>query len=329
MPRYANQNKITDALIVITVLKQIPRHWITASQIQQNLSALGMELTPRRLQRILESMRGCEELQIEVDKTNRPYGYRRSVPDSDLVIDNLPPTQSLLIRLFEEHMHYQLPAPITGSLRYLFDKASLSLKEQGATDKMNRWLKKVAFVSGCVPMMPPKILERIFNAVSEALYRDVMLHVKFENSRGEQNEADVSPLGLVQQEQRLYLVCQFAGYDNYRHLALHRISEARVLDFPAVRPRDFSLDKYISERHFNYSNGRRVRLILEFTSPETARNLSETPFNTTQKLQKLPDGAWRLEADMDDTVLLDGWIAGWREKAGIRKVEKILIAEKA
>ena len=178
-------------------------------------------------------------------------------------------------------------------------------------------------------MMPPKILERIFNAVSEALYRDVMLHVKFENSRGEQNEADVSPLGLVQQEQRLYLVCQFAGYDNYRHLALHRISEARVLDFPAVRPRDFSLDKYISERHFNYSNGRRVRLILEFTSPETARNLSETPFNTTQKLQKLPDGAWRLEADMDDTVLLDGWIAGWREKAGIRKVEKILIAEKA
>ena len=123
-----------------------------------------------------------------------------------------------------------------------------------------------------------------------------MLHVKFKNSRGEQNEADVSPLGLVQQEQRLYLVCQFAGYDNYRHLALHRISEARVLDFPVVRPEDFSLDKYI---------------------------------NTTQKLQKLPAGAWRLEADMDDTVLLDGWIAGWREKAGIRKVEKVLIAEKA
>lgn len=60
MPRYANQNKITDALIVITILKQIPRHWITASQIQQNLSALGMELTPRRLQHILESMRDCE-----------------------------------------------------------------------------------------------------------------------------------------------------------------------------------------------------------------------------------------------------------------------------
>ena len=46
MPRYANQNKITDALIVITILKQIPRHWITASQIQQNLSALGMEHSP-------------------------------------------------------------------------------------------------------------------------------------------------------------------------------------------------------------------------------------------------------------------------------------------
>ena len=326
MPRYLHQTKASDALIVLAILKQIPRHWITASTIRRNLAELGMELTPRRLQRILESMRDTEALEIEVDKSSRPYGYRRRLPDSDLVLKNLPPTQSLLIRLFEEHMRYQLPAPVTVSLKYLFEAASLSLKEEGKTDKMNRWLKKVAFVSGCVPMMPPTIPERIFNAVSEALYRDVKLYVKFENSRGDENEGDVSPLGLVQQEQRLYLVCQFDGYNNYRHLALHRISEARVLDFPAVRPEDFALDKYIAERHFNYSNGRRVRLLLEFTNPETARNLSETPFNPTQKLEKLPDGAWRLEADMDDTVLLDGWIAGWREKAGIRRAEKTPLA---
>ena len=171
-------------------------------------------------------------------------------------------------------------------------------------------------------MMPPKIKPRIFNAVSEALYRDSKLRVKFHNSRGEENEAVVSPLGLVQQVQRLYLICQFEGYNNIRHLALHRMDEAEVTAFPSVRPQDFSLFQDVASRHFNYSNGGKIHLLIEFTNPETAVNLSETPFNPTQTLQQLEDGAWRLEADMDDTVQLTGWIEAWRERGGFRKVEK-------
>ena len=64
-------------------------------------------------------------------------------------------------------------------------------------------------------------------------------------------------------------------------------------------------------------------MILEFTSAETARNLKETPFVGQTSFKALPDGAWRLEAVVDDTVILDGWIAAWRERAGMRRVEKI------
>lgn len=64
---------------------------------------------------------------------------------------------------------------------------------------------------------------------------------------------------------------------------------------------------------------------MEFTNPATKTILEETPFNRTQTLEKLPDGAWRLTAIMDDTVLLDGWAAAWKEIAGIRFVEKVLI----
>ena len=220
-------------------------------------------------------------------------------------------------REFEELKRIYDGVKYPEKLRVCFDTCHVS-----KSAKTREWLQKVAFVSDTVPMMPPKIKPRIFNAVSEALYRDSKLRVKFHNSRGEENEAVVSPLGLVQQVQRLYLICQFEGYNNIRHLALHRMDEAEVTAFPSVRPQDFSLSQYVASRHFNYSNGGKIHLLIEFTNPETAVNLSETPFNPTQTLQQLEDGAWRLEADMDDTVQLTGWIEAWRERGGFRKVEK-------
>lgn len=126
----------------------------------------------------------------------------------------------------------------------------------------------------------------------------------------------------MQQEHRLYLICKFDGYDDIRHLALHRIKTAEVLDFAADRPQDFRLQEYIAQRHVNYSNGGKVHFIVEFTNPVTKTILEETPFNRTQTIESLPDGAWRLEAIMDDTVLLDGWVAAWKTTAGIRRVEK-------
>lgn len=42
-------------------------------------------------------------------------------------------------------------------------------------------------------------------------------------------------------------------------------------------------------------------------SDVTAKNLEETPFNTSQKLLKKEDGTWRLEVDIQDSRMLDGW----------------------
>lgn len=186
-------------------------------------------------------------------------------------------------------------------------------------------MQKVAFVPDSISLMPPRILTRIFEGVSEGLYRDSKLDIEYQNVNGECKKRTVSPLGLVQQEHRLYLICKFDGYDDIRHLALHRIKTVEVLDFPADRPKNFRLQEYISQRHVNYSNGRKVRFTVEFTNPATKTILEETPFNRTQTLEELPDGAWRLTAIMDDTVLLDGWAAAWKEIAGIRFVEKVPI----
>ena len=115
---------------------------------------------------------------------------------------------------------------------------------------------------------------------------------------------------------------RFDGYDNCRHLALHRMLDAKLLEFAADVPEDFSLDEYMQSRHFNYSNGKKVRLVLEFEDGHTATLLDESPFSRDQKLEKLEDGFWRLEATTDDTSLLKGWIGGWPD-GHFRLVEKI------
>lgn len=170
--------------------------------------------------------------------------------------------------------------------------------------------------------MPSKVLPRIFDAVSEALYSEKKLRIEYTNMNGKTTSAVISPLALVQQDVRLYLICQFDHFDNVVHLALHRFKKAEVTSFDAHRPEEFDLQSYIHDRHFNYSNGEWVHWILEFKSDVTAKNLEETPFNTSQKLLKKEDGTWRLEVNIQDSRMLDGWVAMWKNDAQITLSQK-------
>ncbi|MFR8014829.1 MAG: hypothetical protein ACLU5A_10730, partial [Parasutterella sp.] len=51
-------------------------------------------------------------------------------------------------------------------------------------------------------------------------------------------------------------------------------------------------------------------------------NLEETPFNTSQKLTRKEDGTWHLEVDIQDSRMLDGWVAMWKNDAQITLSQK-------
>ena len=54
----------------------------------------------------------------------------------------------------------------------------------------------------------------------------------------------------------------------------------------------------------------------------SAKNLEETPFNTSQKLTRKEDGTWHLEVDIQDSRMLDGWVAMWKNDAQITLSQK-------
>ena len=321
MPR--SSNGLEEAILIVEVLKRIPRNRkISINELKNSLADEGYDISVRTLQRYLKAISENEYFGIDCDQRERPYGYRRSAIDSGMSDVTLSASESLLLRLAQEQMRYQMPKKLTESLSYLFNAANDVLDETRLTVKNEKelsWLKKVAVVPTGLPQLAPEIKPRIFDAISDALFRNVKLDILYLD---EKKKHRVSPLGLVQQGSRLYLVCQFDGYDNVRHLALHRMKSAKVAEMPSERPKSFSLKNYINERHFNFTNGEKVRWQVEFTSEVTARNLEETPFNKTQKLTKLKDGHYLLDVIIEDSIWLDGWVAAFKDIAGIVKTSK-------
>ena len=312
-------NQTTKTTVILEILNRIPvtNRLVTLDEIIRSLSEAGIVLKKRTAQRYLSEMSEEVKYGIVRDTRDTAYGYRRVREDCKFNQLKLAPNECLLLRLAQEYMKFQMPSAIVKSLDFVFDEAERMLNERSRNTKEREWLKKVCVVSSSIPQLPAKILPRIFDEVSEALYLERKLSIEYVNSEGKEVKAFVSPLGLVQQDVRLYLVCQFDGYDDFRHLPLHRLKNAKLTATPLIRPKGFELKEYIQQRHFNYSNGEWVRWILEFTSDVTALNLQETPFNHSQTLVKKEDGIWHLEVDIQNSPLLDAWIAMWKEPAGI------------
>ena len=76
-------------------------------------------------------------------------------------------------------------------------------------------------------------------------------------------------------------------------------------------------EAYFTRRHkkiFGYTP--------DFKNPQTQTYLEESPFNRSQKITEPKKGLYRLETDLVDSILLDGWIKMWEQEAQIVRVEK-------
>ncbi len=316
-----NSSNLSEAITFLEIIKRIPlRKKITSTEIHNSLGAHGIKITKRTLQRYLEAL-STSNLGIVCDKTSIPYGYSKEHIVEGLESFRLDAHSRLLLRLAQEHLQYQMPSDLTKSLDFLFKK-SKDEKEGQEDRKTKNWLQKVAVVSGVVPHIPPKILPRIFNAVSEGLFEEKQLIIDYEKPNGERKQVEVAPLGLVQQELRLYLVAQYVESGEIRHFVLHRMKNVEVTNF--VNPdTKFSLKKYLQDQPFNdFSSTKRVNLEIVFRSPILAVNMEESPFNKTQNIEKLQDGTFKLTCEIEDGILLNGWFGMWYSSADFISVKK-------
>ncbi len=313
-----NQETLVFAL---ELLRRIPRKSkVTAKELQVQLQGAGLKKNLRTVQRQLKMLN--ERFDIECDDREKPYGYRWKEQAEGFSVPRLSLQDSLLLTLAEQYLRKILPARLMKSMKGFFTQARYELEYHSGRHPEQEWLSKVRIVDTTQPLLPPKIKPDVLEAVSNALYENKWLKLKYENADGKRGNYRVMPLGLAQQGPRLYLVCRFQDFDNERSLALHRIISAEVSTMSFDRPSEFDLKKYDDDGRFGFGEGERIRLTFRIAKPN-GLHLLESPLSKDQQVTEL-DEEYEITATVVDTEQLNWWLRGFGDT--VKDVEKEPIA---
>lgn len=304
-------------LLALELLRRIPRQRkVSASELHEQLTAVGVERDLRTIQRQLEML--SEHFDIERDSRNRPYGYRWKDRAVGLALPMLSEQESLMLTLAEQHLRNLLPASLMKSMAGFFIQARSNLGPHSSARRERAWLSKVRVIRESQPLLAPKVNSGVFEEVSNALYGDRWLKVDYTNASGKSTSAEVMPLGLAQQGPRLYLVCRYRGFENERSLALHRIRSAAASSLTFERPKGFDLQQYDDDGRFGFGEGDLIRLTF-LISKNAGIYLLESPLSEDQKVREF-EGQLKISATVVDTLQLDTWLRGFGDQiTGIHK----------
>jgi predicted DNA-binding transcriptional regulator YafY len=299
--------------ITLELLRRIPRNGkISGPDLLKQLQDAGFNRDIRTIERHLKSLSASDLFDIERDDRNKPFGYKWKERAKGLALPVLSEQESLLLTLAEKYLQSLLPAALMKSMEGFFSQARNNLGQQSNSKREREWLSKVRVVSINQPLLPPKIIPGVFDAVSNALYANRWLNLEYKNAAGKNTKAEVMPLGLAQQGPRLYLVCRYKGYDNERSLALHRIVSAEASTLTFDRPKEFNLQQYDDDGRFGFGDGKKIRLTFRIEK-EAGFHLLESPLSTDQRVKEIGD-QFEISATVVDTAQLEWWILGFGER---------------
>lgn len=312
------KNSLDTAFLLLEILKRIPRvRKVTASELQEQLAAQGLERDIRSIQRHLDTL--SERFDIERDDRTKPYGYRWKEGATGIALPSLSPQESLLLKMAHEHLRALLPPKLSKAMVGFFEQAERNLGPETSARQERAWLNKVRVVPTSQPLLPPEVSPSVFETVTDALFENRFLEVVYRNAAGRTVEAKVMPLGLAQQGPRLYLVCRFDGYDNERNLALHRIVKISKSTLTFDYPKDFDLVRFDADGRFGYGNGEKVRLTFRIDK-DAGFHITESPLSKDQTVIEHED-CYEISATVVDSAMLEWWLNGFGEQ--VRSVEKV------
>ena len=158
-----------------------------------------------------------------------------------------------------------------------------------------------------LPLLPPKIAERVLETVQAALLADEQLDALYQRPGSDAPlRQRLHPLALVQRGPITYLIATAFHYDDLRLYAVHRIYEAMLTGEPAQRPPDFDLNGYIASGALQFGSGESIQL-KAWVSEELAHILAETRLSVDMQL--VSDGNGKtLSATVPDTWQLRWWV---------------------
>lgn len=320
-------------LPLLDILRVVPPHnepGITITEIEKRLKSLGIIRNVRALQR---SVSALKKSYLDIKQVGNTYSIKKK-DLAEISFGRLSRQESLLLTLAYKQLESMLPASLKTGLKSLFDQAFVSMQTNQQAELDRQWLQKIYAANSTQPLIPKESNHGILENVSNALYANHYLRVNYVNKVGQEREGDVMPLALVQQGNKMLLVCRCDAWDQSElqrdpgvrtpinwNLMLHRIVTAEVLPNRSFHyPKDFDVKEYERQGGFGIGNGRMIKLRFDMKS-EFALSLLETKLSKDQK--HVDHGDWiTIQATVADTFILDHWLRGFGED--VKNVTKVV-----
>lgn len=291
----------TKALIrVLAELKVIPisPKWVSTRDIHNHLTSTGIEVTKRTVERDLMEMTEIFGLTFG----DSPEGYKWSFAYNSphQFIPALSQDEALSLKMVEEYLQLLLPSQTFEKLTALFKKSDEVLKQSEA---LSRWPNLIKAIPQTLTFTPITLNQDVIDNIYTALLNQQYLTIKYHKK---DKSYKIKPVGIVVRDQKLVLVCQYDGFDNYRNLLVHRIQEAIVTrqEFES----NFNLQEYIDKQAVAVSlSSQKIKLVMEVKG-YVKELLCESTLSTTQKITPI-DNIWsRVEAELPYNLELENWL---------------------
>jgi len=296
-----------------TMLRLVPRHPVrtTSSVLTKALLAEGFNISKRSVERDLDLL--SVDFPLICDDRSKPYGWSWKADAKPLHLPGLQAHEALVFKLAEAHLSSLMPSALHASLKPYFRLAEQRLKDADTGRGPASWPSKVRVVSSTPPLLPPKVSEEIFRAITQALLDGKQLSARY-LARGAEKPTEyrLNPLGLVHRSPVSYLVATAWNYKDPLMYALHRFASAKPLEQHARPIPGFELDEYIGSGAlgFRYSDDP-IELVARFHAA-AAEHLRETPLAKDQTLMGEGDFV-TLTATVADTAQLRWWLLGFAD----------------
>jgi len=183
---------------------------------------------------------------------SRPYKYYLEQRWPLLTEDNLTEPMALALILLFERAGHMLPPEVLDEIGSLQVAAERRL-QRGANDGYRDWRDKVRVVSR-FPRDLKDGRKDLRKVIYDAVMREKCLTCNYKRSDGEEKQYTISPLGLVFQDGRCYVVCysRDSNWEKPRSLPLYRFQSAELDESARFdSPLNFRLSEFAKDAGVN------------------------------------------------------------------------------
>jgi len=312
----------------LQLLRKIPKEPlapVSTNELADALNSVNLKKVSRESlrKRIINNINQLENLfpdSLQIYKTEKDHKYRLS-SKAPLLLTPMSQEEVIAFGILSQYGTELIPDRTFEALSPYFQEAQEAAyqlaRDAGYGVKASKtlagnWLQKIAVVPAVLPFTAPSVNPEIKRTVHKALFYEEMLKLKFHNVQTAKSESCVaSPLALVQQGVRTYLIVKKQGVKKPERILMARIQEASITSGHLEYPVNWNLSDFLTQgiSHAVFPSDLYGQ-IYEFklwVEPST-QWLKETKLSECQTHIDNADGSYTLIASLALTEELVRWI---------------------